>query len=290
MKQVVCELCNRNEAGNLGPCPVALSDQYRGDARYLIGPAVYEMYFRFLKIALPVVLALALVGAFLEWLTQGSGDMVQLPTQMLVSMLTGGVSAFTWITITFAILDRTKILRLQWPYTGKEWTFTDLDHPDEKPEKRVGYAEPIFTILFNIVGVILLTRYAHYLGWYTKGADGYTVAQLFEGQALARYIPFIALSALGNILVAIGLFIKQRFSRWLACLEILNNAFSTGITLVFVNDARLLANGFLETAAREIGITISELSHYIRMGVTGFSALIVIVFIVELVQTLRKIK
>ncbi len=267
--------------------PVTLAERYRGEARYLIGPAVFEFYLLVLKIVLPVV-CIALPFVTLMQILTGELEGEFVFGKMLSDIFSGGFSAFTWVTVIFAILERVKFQGKEWPYTGKEWTFDDLEQPKEPGKKRVGYADPVADIVFAVVGVLLVTVCAKYLGWYDKGADGYVITPLFNEARLAGYIPFVALSAAVTCAVRTAQLIWQKWTPLLTGLEIFRRAVSLCVFLFFVNDAALISADFLNAAA--VAVPAETLARSISATAKGLSVLAVTGFVFEVIKHLKRAK
>lgn len=127
-------------------------------------------------------------------------------------MLPGRFQGFAWVTIVFALIDRSTVTHLPWPDSGKEWTIEDLEEEYENRGRRVDTAEPVVSINFHLIFVGVLSGFAGYIGWYTHRDGIWSITHLLEGDVLAAYFPFLIALGAVNILLAILMLIRQKWS------------------------------------------------------------------------------
>jgi hypothetical protein len=131
--------------------PELLSAEYGGRSLWLIGPALYPDYVRLLRVLVPTLLAVLGVVWVIGLVVEGAGSVGEVVTSGLGLLWQAGVQLLFWVTVVFAVLERTR------PEAERgrplvEWT------PDHLPEvssgRQIGRVEGAFGVLF--LGLLLL--------------------------------------------------------------------------------------------------------------------------------------
>lgn len=194
--------------------PAVLAERFGGRPRHLIGPAYFGQYARLLRTLLIVVVpivglvtlaAQALAGASpVNALLSASGVMFQV-----------GVQVAFWVTVVFAVLERSHS-----PLAARPWT------PDELPEvveHRIGLAETVAGIGILIVGMwALVWQRDHWL----VTVDGVEVPVLNPAVWTPWMLLLLAVLALSIVLEII----TYRVGHWTVALAVVN----TGLNVAFV--------------------------------------------------------
>lgn len=114
--------------------PAVLASEYRDQLMHLIGPRYYELYLTLLKMIIPIAVVVSLIAMTAEYLIGYSGDqsvagiVTTVISKGIASILEVGIQVFFWITIVFAIIERTDNGKEKHPFTTKmsKWTPDDL--------------------------------------------------------------------------------------------------------------------------------------------------------------------
>lgn len=134
--------------------PTALADNYRGEGRSLIGPRLYPAWLRTLKALLLWVPAL--VGAInlaVGVLDEHTGP--ELVGDLVTSILWAAVMVAFWVTVGFAIAERTgsEEQTLEALGTHADWDPADLPEPQQR---QVSWGDGILSVVLNAFILILL--------------------------------------------------------------------------------------------------------------------------------------
>ncbi|MGH3657940.1 MAG: permease prefix domain 1-containing protein [Micromonosporaceae bacterium] len=150
------ETAEREAVVELGD-PDRLAAGYADRPPYLIGPAFFPAYVRLLRLLVPIVLPIAAVGGAIGAVVD-NGNIGEIIAGSVVALLTAGVHLFFWVTVVFAILDRTGAS----PNTpGVGWDPSNLpEAPDDSPS-RISVPDTVSGLVFVVIGVglVILQRF-----------------------------------------------------------------------------------------------------------------------------------
>ncbi|MCL2112279.1 MAG: hypothetical protein FWH32_08590 [Clostridiales bacterium] len=222
----------------LGP-PRTLAEQYRQKQRYLISPAMFELYLTVLRtVVLVVAVICAIVGVLInvfsyETVYMAIGSTVAITIQ-------GALQTAFWVTVGFVIADFAELKQ------KKPWTVKDLPPlPNQngvKISRSSSTAGVVLSALFAIVIVALIVQGEWFFMWLQTGEGAINP---FSQEALLRCIPFVVL--LGILGGAINL-LKLHWGRWNVRLCIANALYNVawvGIAIYIVQLPDLLSAEFV---------------------------------------------
>ncbi|HYH12463.1 MAG TPA: permease prefix domain 1-containing protein, partial [Thermomicrobiales bacterium] len=159
-----------NELGN----PRVLARQYDDGKRYLIGPDQYDTYIDLLRMLLTRVLPLITMIIFVVNLIGSDAPVMSAVGsavgEALLSTLWIGVMISFWVTVVFAVLERTGNPAIS---SGSPWSVTDL--PEEAPRRQITVADALTGLGFTLViGTILVVVYRSGMDMYIgdEAVDG----------------------------------------------------------------------------------------------------------------------
>lgn len=170
--------------------PRKVAASYR-PAQYLIGPRLFPTFELVTRIVFTVLLVLALIGLGTSFANHSSGpDFINALGKFVLQLFGGLISAFGNIVLAFAILERVLPARELGVDEEKEWDPAELDKEPDPAE--VKPAEPIFTIIFTLIGLLILNLYPGVigLGFVTDGR--WTFVPVLS-DAFFHYLPWINL-------------------------------------------------------------------------------------------------
>jgi hypothetical protein len=182
--------------------PRALAEQYRQHPRYLVSPAMFELYMSVLKITVAAASAVfACVGAF----TALSSDSISGVIEAIISSAVyGALQAAFWVTVGFAIAERHGV-------KPKPWAVSDLPRlPDQKGVKiprSSSIAGIALSVIFTALPIMMILRGE----WLIVLSRRSEVIVPFSQAALIRSIPYIVL--LGIAVLSINI-LKLCWARW----------------------------------------------------------------------------
>ena len=170
--------------------PRKVAASYR-PAQYLIGPRIFPIFELVTRIVFSVLLVLALIGFGISFANHSSGpDFINALGKFALQLFGGLISAFGNLVLVFAILERVLPASEFGADDEKEWDPAELEKEPDPAE--VKPAEPIFTIIFTLIGLLILNLYPDLigLGFVTDGR--WTFVPVLS-DAFFRYLPWINL-------------------------------------------------------------------------------------------------
>ena len=221
--------------------PVILASGYLDRPMHLIGPRYYDIYINLLKMILPIAAAISLISIIAETIITHSGEEAVLNVILgligygIWEILSTGIQVFFWVTVVFAIIERTDHKKTQVPLTPsfKEWTPEDLKHITYIPkEKAIPKGEIFLGLLWTAIWASVYFNAASLLGVYEKGSNGLEfVTPTFNQEVLHTYWPLVILVIGLEIAVA---FYKLKTGQWTRKLALLNTVMQGAASIVFI--------------------------------------------------------
>jgi hypothetical protein len=234
--------------------PARLARQYRESPGYLIGPDLFPVFLRLMRLFLPLVALLSgLVGAIDYWLTAASPAIGQMIGETVGSVVGGLMWAFAVAVIVFAVIERTvppeeraKAAGMS-RATGEPWTPEELE--SEVPTAPSRRGDAIASLVFY--GILALLPIVPSSFFY---AGHLNEARPFVNQALWDFwLPaFYVLLALG-VTTRIWLLVRRRWTTPLFVVEIVLDLV-TAVFLTALVMTQQVADPFLvETVREQVG-------------------------------------
>ena len=277
--------------------PTILANEYSQKKRYLIGPALYDNYFTVLKLVICIVTIVFLCITLLKWALNPPFDgnfsqvSIQFFTDMIVIPFQGIVQGFLWVTIVFAILERTGVTEGRLPFGKKKWSPDDLPDVPASSKRKISRIETIFSMFCTVFSTALLYYQSDLIGLYIKGDSGFThVVPLFAHGRLKSYIIIILLFAMVQFCIFIWKFIAMKWTLPLAIANTINNIALSIFICVILSDTSLFNQEILSKFA-DITNTSLTLITSIWLRTLWISAVIIIgISLIDSVMGFRKCK
>lgn len=234
--------------------PVELANQYRTEARYLIGPESFDLYLMVLKIVALVVgivtMVLSIIPMFFSTELTTIPEMV---AQVISTVASGLSGAFFWVTIIFAGLSRAQV------NMKTEWNKKALYELEKVENAEVKRAEPIAELIgisFFFVFLAILYRKPEMIAIFRTGFDP---IPLFLAQQIRPYV-------IGWIIVGI-------LSSSLTILKLIKRRWTTGLFIynIAVDIVGMVYFIFLSTRWK---IYNPEIVTFIPKGMAGLQAIV----------------
>lgn len=182
--------------------PAVLASNYRDKPMHLIGPRYYDLYITLLKLIVPIAAAITFLVVTVSSVLNYSGDsnpveiFLSIAGNGVVEAISAGMQVFFWLTVTFAVIERTVTPESQQPLTmkGKEWSPDDLkDVPYIPKEKRISKLEIFGGLIWTVIWSTCYFKASDLLGLYEKIDGGRVFTPLFEQDILHGYWPLIVI-------------------------------------------------------------------------------------------------
>ena len=124
--------------------PASLASGYRDQPMHLIGPRYFDLYVSLLKMILPIAGVIAIITMIATYFFSYNGEeavlniIINAFAQGIGVLIEVGIQVFFWVTLTFAILERSDKGKDMEPLTmnHNKWTPEDLKSVTYIPKKK----------------------------------------------------------------------------------------------------------------------------------------------------------
>lgn len=268
--------------------PKVLADGYSDRKRYLIGPGLYDNYFSVLKL---VITNVSLVFIFLTFFEQAFipsmdgrfnlmsfGFFINILVVSIQGVLEGVLQGFLWVTLVFALIERSGVSEGKIPFVKKKWSPDDLTGVPVSKKRKISRIETVFSMFCSLFFTTLVYFKSELIGLYTKGNGGIIlVAPLFVIERLQFYIPIILVLAITQLSILIWKFISMKWTFPLAITNAVNNFALSVFVCVILSDNSLFNPELLSKFA---DITKTSLTENISIWFSRSLWITVVVFII----------
>ncbi|WP_099353798.1 HAAS signaling domain-containing protein [Fredinandcohnia onubensis] len=230
----------KNALEKLGS-PAKLASGYLDRPMHLIGPRYFDVYVTLLKMIIPIAAVISLIAIIPEYFL-GQQDEETIINMVLDivgfgiwRMIEVSIQTFFWLTIVFAIIERTDKSKDDQPLTAslKKWTPDDLKNITYIPKKKaISKFEVFGGLLWTAIWATLYFKADQLLGVYEGGKDGLEfVIPALNQDILLSFWPIVLVVIIAEIALAIYKLIK---GQWTKALAISNAAVELIGAIVFI--------------------------------------------------------
>ncbi|OOG91925.1 hypothetical protein BTH41_01033 [Bacillus mycoides] len=256
--------------------PVTLASGYRDRPMYLIGPRYFDVYMTLLKMILPIAAVISLISMIAENFIGYSGEqaviniVLSLMGKGIGSIIEVGIHVFFWLTLVFAVLERTDNGRDEQPLTArlKKWTPADLENISYIPKKKVIPKFEVFGgLMWTAIWVTLYFYSSHLVGVYESGRNGLEfVTPTFSQDVLLRYWPIVVIMIGLEIALSLYKLIKGQWTQRMAICNTVLQLIGTIVFIVILLNPNLLNKDFITYMADVFTITTNQFKTWIVGG------------------------
>lgn len=236
--------------------PAILASGYRDRPMHLIGPRYFDLYIQLLKMIIPIAAAISLFSLAANNILSygGEGAVLNLILHVLGEgiwgILSTGIQVFFWLTLVFAILERTDHAKAPIPLTQscKEWSPDDLKNiPYIPKEKVISKVEVFGSLLWTAIWATGYFYAANLLGVYEKGREGLElVAPTFNQEVLHSYWPLVVMVIGLEVATAIYKWISAQWTKKVASLNMILQLISSIVFIVIFSNPHLFNIAFVQ--------------------------------------------
>lgn len=234
--------------------PALLASRYQDRQMHVIGPRYYDIYINLLKIILPIAIVIPCLVIIGESILTYNGEvtLIRFIVTSIVDLIIGIISTiiqvFFWVTLIFAILERSDYVKKQTPLTAsfKEWTPEDLkDIPYIPRKKAISKGEVFGSFFWIAIWATVYFNAERFAGIYEKGQNGLElVTRTFNQDVLLSYWPLIVVMIVLEVVLTIYKWMKAQWTNKVAVLNVIVNILSFIIFIVIISNPDLFNPAF----------------------------------------------
>lgn len=271
--------------------PVTLASGYSDRPMHLIGPRYFDIYVTLLKMILPISAICTLITIIAEYIVGYGGEEAVINVFLDVigfgiwRIIEVGIQVFFWLTVVFAILERTDIGKEQLPLTAslKKWTPDDLKNISYIPKKKAISKVEVFGSLMWTAIWATLYFYANQLVGIYEGGGGRLefVVPALNQEVLLQYWPIVVIVIGLEIALALYKLIKGQWTKRMAICNTILYFIGTILFIVILLNPNLMSQEFITYMTDLFAITANQLKAWMIGGGIFFYLLSVAVNIYD---------
>ncbi|MFJ8244521.1 HAAS signaling domain-containing protein [Peribacillus asahii] len=221
--------------------PATLASGYRDQPMHLIGPRYFDVYVTLLKMILPIAAVISLISMIATYFMNYGGEeavinvVLHIMGEGIWRIIEVSMQVFFWVTLVFAILERTDKGKDQDPLTTSlsKWTPDDLKNISYIPKKKTITKFEVFGgLMWTTIWATLYFYAEHLVGVYRGSETGLEfVVPVLNHEVLLHYWPIVIVII--GLEVAFSLY-KLMKGQWTKSIAIFNTAVQVIGTVVFI--------------------------------------------------------
>lgn len=256
--------------------PVSLANGYLDRPMYLIGPRYFDVYTTLLKMIIPIAAVIALIAMVAENFVGYDGEQAVLNVILnligkgIGEIIEVGLHVFFWLTLVFAILERTDKDKGTQPLTTslKKWTPDDLKNISYIPKKKsISKFEVFGGLMWTAIWATLYFYANHLVGVYHGTESGLKfVAATFNQDVLLQYWPIVVIVIVFEIAISLYKLVQGQWTKKLAIGNAILQIVGTIVFIVIVVNPHLFNEGFIAYVANVFTTSPEEVKKWLIGG------------------------
>ncbi|MGG0705739.1 HAAS signaling domain-containing protein [Bacillus paramobilis] len=256
--------------------PVSLANGYLDRPMHLIGPRYFDVYTTLLKMIIPIAAVIALIAMVAENFVGYNGEQAVLNVILnligkgIGEIIEVGLHVFFWLTLVFAILERTDKDKGTQPLTTslKKWTPDDLKNISYVPKKKsISKFEVFGGLMWTAIWGTLYFYANHLVGVYHGTESGLKfVASTFNQDVLLQYWPIVVIMIVFEIGISLYKLVQGQWTKKLAIGNAILQIVGTIVFIVIVVNPHLFNEGFITYVTNVFTTSPEELKKWLIGG------------------------
>ncbi len=256
--------------------PAILASQYRDQPMHLIGPRYFDVYVSLLKMIFPIAAVVAVISIIPEFFINFHGEeaVIHLLLDIIAfgiwKIIEVGIHVFFWLTLVFAILERTDKGKDEQPLTihFKKWTPNDLkDIPYIPKKKAISKIEVFGSLMWTAIWATLYFFANHLIGVYEGSSNGLEfVVSVFNQEVLFQYRAIILIMIGSEIALSLYKLIKGQWTKRMALCNTVLQIFGNIVFIVILINPNVMNQDFITYMTELFTITAEQLETWIIGG------------------------
>ena len=260
--------------------PYEMSLEYLGKDDYLIGPRLYHKYIEVLKVIFFVGLIIGFISFTVDFISsldslESFVEVIEVVARGLGNVGTTVIGFIFWVTVIFAVMEKTKSYDEIFSPKDKEFKVSDLKDIPKKSSKKISKVGMVFALFFTVLFLWLLLMRSDLIAVYTS--LGSKSIPIFNDETIKSLSWLILFAGALSILLSTLKFIYGRWNAMLGILAACYAMVNLGMTIIFVTRENLLTQeflNFLEEGARITGIDFLIRLPYFTHGFLVFISIV----------------
>ena len=265
--------------------PRKVAQQY-AEHHYLIGPRIFPVYLKVLKIVLVIVAGLNVLGLIVAIVSQSGVDssMIDAIANVFSGLFSSLFTAFGIVTLSFAGIERT---------SPEEWKFNIEEswHPEDllkqEDRKRIKVTELAIEITLTLVFITLINFYLDRFGIYYLGDSGWVSTPILNENFL-RYVPWITTYAVLDIALNLYLLRQSYWDNLAVIGKVLINIFKIAVTIVILTGPAVItvSPSAWQALNFDLSATAQEVTRMMNVGLDLLLGLAIFGLVVDSIKRL----
>ncbi|WP_066397939.1 HAAS signaling domain-containing protein [Neobacillus mesonae] len=256
--------------------PVTLAAGYLDRPMHLIGPRYFDVYMTLLKMILPIAAVISLISMIAQYFIGNGGE--EAVINVVLGLIGGGVKkiievgiqVFFWLTLVFAVIERTVKGKDCEPLTAslKKWTPDDLKSIAYIPKKKaISKCEVFGSLMWTAIWATLYFYANQLVGVYEGSGDRLDfVIPAFNQEVLLRYWPIVVIVIVFEIAVSLYKLIKRQWTKRMATVNSVLQFIGTIVFIVILLDSNLFNNDYITYLSNLFATTTNQLKTWMVGG------------------------
>ncbi|MBY6086562.1 MULTISPECIES: HAAS signaling domain-containing protein [Priestia] len=253
--------------------PAILASGYRDQPMHLIGPLYYDIYITLLKMILPIAAVISLISMIAEYFMGYHGEEAVINVILDIfgfsiwRIIEVGMQVFFWLTLVFAILERTAKGKGEQPLTAslKKWTPDDLKNISYIPKKKtISKFEVFGSLMWTAIWATLYFYANHLVGVYRDSGNGLEfVTSVLNQEVLMGYWPVVVIVIGVEIVLSLYKLIKGQWTKRMAISNTVLQLIGTVVFIVILINPNLLNPDFITYMTNLFTMTVNQFKSWI---------------------------
>lgn len=274
--------------------PVTLASGYLDRPMHLIGPVYFDAYVTLLKMILPIMAVIVLVIVSIENILSFNGKeavigiLLDIMGEGIWGVINAAIQTFFWITLVFAVLERTDISKESVSLnTGfKKWTPDDLKEiPVISKKRKIPNVEIFGSIVMIAIFTAVYFNAVHLVGVY-ENVQGELrfITPVFNQEVLQSYWLIVVVAIVVEMFLVFYKFMVGQWTKKVAILNLIRNLVSTIVCIIIFTNTQLINEDFINYFEELFNITMNVKGAFMA----GIILLFVVFAVIDVLQGFRK--
>ena len=257
--------------------PATLASGYHDRPMHLIGPRYFDLYVNLLKMIIPIAGVIAIISMVAGYFFNYNGEeailniIIKVFAEGIWVLIEVSLHVFFWLTLTFAIIERSDKGKDLEPLTmnGSKWTPDDLKSVTYIPkEKSIPRGEVFFSLIWTAIWATLYFYANHLLGVYINKGNGLEfVTPALNHEVLMSYWPLVVMVIGLEIGFALFKFFKGQWTYKIAIFNIIYEVIATVVMIVIIMNPNLFQPEFVSFMTDLFSVSAERFTDWIIGGV-----------------------